>query len=97
MRHRARTRSVRREAGPSSITNVGGGDGDMHRGGHKEDLLLRDEDGERERLTKRDRDERDEQEPSCEEDTEPSLSERRLLRPKPLGSSLHIKSLIRLA
>ena len=53
------------------------------------DLLLRERDGARERrLCKRDCD---------EEDTLPSLSDRWQRLPKPLHSSLRIRSLIRLA
>ena len=61
-------------------------------------LLRREEDGERERLLEREQDEQDEREPSCdeEEDTEFSLSERRLRRPTPLCSSSRIRFLIRL-
>ena len=53
---------------------------------------------ERERLPERKRDDWGEREPSCaeEEDTEPSLSDQRLRRPKPLRSSSRKRSLIRL-
>ena len=58
------------------------------------DLLRREEGRERERLPERKRDKWDEREPSCvEEDTEPSLSER---RPKPVHSSSRMRFLIRL-
>ena len=43
------------------------------------------------------RDDWDERELSCdEEDTEPSLSDQRLRRPKPLRSFSHIRSMIKL-
>ena len=60
------------------------------------DLLRREEGGERERLLEREREERDEREPSCDEgeDMESSLSKRWLRRPKPLRSSSCIRFLI---